>query len=151
VIARPLANDRGLISRPLIRPRISRDIGVIRFRGRELTPAAAGLLALVKERLHRSIKKSKWFSISISDCRVMSSSAIYLTTIWLNAKIQHVRIAVGPSHARAAHRQAVRCVSTVSSGKESGPPGPRIDPFLLMLNAKNLPTQELDEGLYGLW
>src|SRR5262245_64779534 len=58
-LARPLANDRGLISRPLIRPRISRDIGVIRFRGRELTPAAAGLLALVKERLHRSIKKSK--------------------------------------------------------------------------------------------
>src|SRR5262249_62214571 len=53
-LARPLANDRGLISRPLIRPRISREIGVIRFRGRELTPAATGLLALVKERLGRT-------------------------------------------------------------------------------------------------
>jgi hypothetical protein len=29
-------------------------------------------------------------------------------------------------------------------------PGPRIDPFQIMLNAKNLPTQELDEGLQGL-
>ena len=28
--------------------------------------------------------------------------------------------------------------------------GPRIDPFQIMLNAKNLPTQELDEGLQGL-
>ena len=28
--------------------------------------------------------------------------------------------------------------------------GPRIDPFQIMLNAKNLPTQELDEGLNGL-
>jgi hypothetical protein len=27
--------------------------------------------------------------------------------------------------------------------------GPRINPFQIMLNAKNLPTQELDEGLYG--
>ena len=53
-LARPLANDRGLISRPLIRPRISRDIGIIRFRGRDLTPAATGLLALVKERLGRT-------------------------------------------------------------------------------------------------
>jgi DNA-binding transcriptional LysR family regulator len=53
-LARPLANDRGLISRPLIRPRISREIGIIRFRGRELTPAATGLLALVKERLGRT-------------------------------------------------------------------------------------------------
>jgi hypothetical protein len=29
-------------------------------------------------------------------------------------------------------------------------PGPRMDPFQIMLNAKNLPTQELDEGLNGL-
>ena len=29
-------------------------------------------------------------------------------------------------------------------------PGPRIDPFQMMLNAKNLPTQELDAGVYGL-
>ena len=28
--------------------------------------------------------------------------------------------------------------------------GPRIDPFQIMLNAKNLPSQELDEGLQGL-
>jgi hypothetical protein len=28
--------------------------------------------------------------------------------------------------------------------------GPRIDPFQIMLNAKNLPTQELDAGVYGL-
>ena len=29
-------------------------------------------------------------------------------------------------------------------------PGPRIDPFQIMLNAKNLPTQELDAAVYGL-
>ena len=29
-------------------------------------------------------------------------------------------------------------------------PGPRIDPFQMMLNAKNLPTQELDAAVYGL-
>ena len=28
--------------------------------------------------------------------------------------------------------------------------GPRIDPFEIMLNAKNMPTQELDRSLYGL-
>ena len=28
--------------------------------------------------------------------------------------------------------------------------GPRIDPFQIMLNAKNLPTQELDAAVYGL-
>ena len=28
--------------------------------------------------------------------------------------------------------------------------GPRIDPFQIMLNAKNLPTQELDLGFHGL-
>jgi DNA-binding transcriptional LysR family regulator len=49
--ARPPANDRGLVSRPLIRPRVSREIGILRFRERELTPAADGLLALVKQRL----------------------------------------------------------------------------------------------------
>jgi DNA-binding transcriptional LysR family regulator len=49
--ARPLTHDPELVSRPLIRPRISREIGIVRLRERELTPAAAGLLALVKERL----------------------------------------------------------------------------------------------------
>ena len=28
--------------------------------------------------------------------------------------------------------------------------GPRMDPFQIMLNAKDLPTQELDAGVYGL-
>ena len=51
--ARPPAHDPELVSRQLIRPRVSREIGVVRLRGRELTPAAAGLLALVKERLRR--------------------------------------------------------------------------------------------------
>ena len=51
--ARPAAYDRELVSRPLIRPRVSREIGIIRLRGRDLTPAAAGLLVLVRERLRR--------------------------------------------------------------------------------------------------
>ncbi len=51
--ARPPGNDRALISRPLIRPRVSREIGIVRFRERELTPAAAGLLVLVKDQLGR--------------------------------------------------------------------------------------------------
>jgi len=50
--ARPM-QDRELVSRPLIRPRISREVGIIRLRERELTPAAAGLLALLTERLRR--------------------------------------------------------------------------------------------------
>jgi DNA-binding transcriptional LysR family regulator len=62
--ARP-ARDRELVSRPLIRPRLSREIGIIRLRDRELTPAAAGLLALVTQQLRRprrlfgSIKKAE--------------------------------------------------------------------------------------------
>jgi hypothetical protein len=28
--------------------------------------------------------------------------------------------------------------------------GPRIDPFQIMLNAKNLPMQELEEAVHGL-
>ena len=40
-----------LASRPLVRPRLSSEIGVIRLRDRELSPAAAGLLALARERL----------------------------------------------------------------------------------------------------
>jgi len=49
--ARPPAHDPDLVSRPLIRPRVSRNIGIVRLRGRELTPAATGLLAVVKEGL----------------------------------------------------------------------------------------------------
>jgi DNA-binding transcriptional LysR family regulator len=51
--ALPPAHDPELVMRPLVRPRVSREIGIIRLRARDMTPAAAGLLALVKERLRR--------------------------------------------------------------------------------------------------
>jgi hypothetical protein len=34
-----------------VRPRLSSEIGIIRLRDRELSPAATGLLALARERL----------------------------------------------------------------------------------------------------
>ena len=40
-----------LVSRPLVRPSLSSEIGIIRLRDREVSPAAAGLLALARERL----------------------------------------------------------------------------------------------------
>jgi hypothetical protein len=40
--------------------------------------------------------------------------------------------------------------NTNASTKNLEAAGPRIDPFQIMLNAKNLPTQELDRSLYGL-
>jgi hypothetical protein len=40
--------------------------------------------------------------------------------------------------------------NTNASPKNLEAAGPRIDPFQMMLNAKNLPTQELDRSLYGL-
>jgi len=40
-----------LVSRPLVRPPLSSEIGIIRLRDRELSPAAAGLLELARERL----------------------------------------------------------------------------------------------------
>ena len=40
--------------------------------------------------------------------------------------------------------------NTNANTKNFGVPGPRIDPFQMMLNAKNLPAQELDAGVYGL-
>ena len=40
--------------------------------------------------------------------------------------------------------------NTNADTKNLEAPGPRIDPFQMMLNAKNLPTQELDAALYGL-
>ena len=40
--------------------------------------------------------------------------------------------------------------NTNASTKNLEAAGPRIDPFQIMLNAKNLPTQELDPSLYGL-
>ncbi len=51
--ARPPAHDPELASRPLVRPRLSREIGIVRLRGREMTPAAAGLFTLLKDRLRR--------------------------------------------------------------------------------------------------
>jgi hypothetical protein len=40
--------------------------------------------------------------------------------------------------------------NTNANTKNLEVPGPRIDPFEIMLNAKNMPTQELDRSLYGL-
>jgi hypothetical protein len=40
--------------------------------------------------------------------------------------------------------------NTNASTKNLEAAGPRIDPFQIMLNAMNLPTQELDRSLYGL-
>ena len=40
--------------------------------------------------------------------------------------------------------------NTNASTKNLEAAGPRIDPFEIMLNAKNMPTQELDRSLYGL-
>ena len=40
--------------------------------------------------------------------------------------------------------------NTNASTKNLEAAGPRIDPFQIMLNAKNLPTQELDAAVYGL-
>jgi DNA-binding transcriptional LysR family regulator len=45
---RALAN---LVSRPLVRPSLGSEIGSLRLRDRELSPAATGLLALTRERL----------------------------------------------------------------------------------------------------
>jgi LysR family carnitine catabolism transcriptional activator len=40
-----------LVSRPLVRPRLSITIGILRLSDRELSPAAAGLLELARQRL----------------------------------------------------------------------------------------------------
>jgi len=40
-----------LVTRPLVRPRLTSEIGIIRLRDRELSPAAASLLTLARERL----------------------------------------------------------------------------------------------------
>lgn len=40
--------------------------------------------------------------------------------------------------------------NTNANTKNLEAPGPRIDPFQMMLNAENLPTQELDPSLFGL-
>jgi DNA-binding transcriptional LysR family regulator len=51
--ARPLPRGvhPNLVPRPLVRPRLSSELGIMRLRDRELSPAAAGLLALARERL----------------------------------------------------------------------------------------------------
>ncbi len=40
--------------------------------------------------------------------------------------------------------------NTNANTKNVEAPDSRMDPFQMMLNAKNLPTQELDRSLYGL-
>jgi DNA-binding transcriptional LysR family regulator len=40
-----------LVSRPLVRPQLTSEVGIMRLRDRDLSPAAAGLLALARERL----------------------------------------------------------------------------------------------------
>ena len=40
-----------VVSRPLVRPQLSTELGIVRLRERELSPAAASLLALARERL----------------------------------------------------------------------------------------------------
>jgi DNA-binding transcriptional LysR family regulator len=41
----------GLVAKPLTTPALRRELGVIRLRGRGLTPAASGLLALLRKQL----------------------------------------------------------------------------------------------------
>jgi len=43
-----------LVARRLVRPSLSSELGIIRLRERELSPAAAGLLALAREHLGKS-------------------------------------------------------------------------------------------------
>ena len=40
--------------------------------------------------------------------------------------------------------------NTNAGTKDLEASGPQIDPFQMTLNAKDLPTQELDAGVYGL-
>lgn len=47
----PKGTHPNLVSRPLVRPQLTSEIGIMRLRDRELSPAAAGLLALARERL----------------------------------------------------------------------------------------------------
>lgn len=54
----PPAAERNLVSRPVIDPQISGEIGVIRLRERELAPAAAALLAVVRAGLGGLIAQS---------------------------------------------------------------------------------------------
>jgi LysR family transcriptional regulator, carnitine catabolism transcriptional activator len=47
----PFAVASDLVLRPLVRPQLFSEIGIIRLRDRDLSPAATGLLAIVRERL----------------------------------------------------------------------------------------------------
>ena len=51
--APPALARKDLVLRPLVRPSLSSEIGTIRLRDRELSPAAGGLLILARQRLHR--------------------------------------------------------------------------------------------------
>jgi LysR family transcriptional regulator, carnitine catabolism transcriptional activator len=48
-----------LVARPLVEPVLSSEIGIIRLRDRDLSPAAAGLLALARERLRLKPARSR--------------------------------------------------------------------------------------------
>jgi LysR family transcriptional regulator, carnitine catabolism transcriptional activator len=47
----PFAIASQIVSRPLVRPQLFSEIGIIRLQDRELSPAATGLLSLARERL----------------------------------------------------------------------------------------------------
>jgi LysR family transcriptional regulator, carnitine catabolism transcriptional activator len=49
----PRAVHPNLVWRPLVRPRLSAEFGIMRLRDRELSPPAANLLALARERLRK--------------------------------------------------------------------------------------------------
>lgn len=55
----PRGGHPNLVSRPLVRPRLSSEIGIMRLRERELSPAAAGLLALARQRLRIRPQRKK--------------------------------------------------------------------------------------------
>jgi len=52
-IASVFAHDRGVVRRPLLDPKIERDISIIKAAGRALTPAADGFAQLLRERTRK--------------------------------------------------------------------------------------------------
>ena len=60
--APPWSAHSKLVLRPLVRPRLSSEIGIIRLRDRELSPAAAGLLALAIRRLRADNRQRQGYN-----------------------------------------------------------------------------------------
>jgi DNA-binding transcriptional LysR family regulator len=52
--AGPVARDPGLVFRPLVAPRLSREVGMLRLADRVLTPSAEGVLAALRARLRHA-------------------------------------------------------------------------------------------------